>query len=270
MKHDDLHPLHELASAYLDGDVTEAERAQVEGSPELQSLVADLGAVRSSLADVPPAPVAGLVAAMTAVFAEFDLLATAGSAGAPLAPVVSLAQRRRWPARVMAAAAAVLLVGFAGNAVFNGANGQDDNSSASATAEKEMVLAAPEDQAVVAAADSAPASTIGSIFGGGDVAVVIDAPEDLLALDLPNADGTSDIGTSWGSSETIPVESAPATADMVRVGSARPAFACLTTDQVFLADILYEGQYAVAARDTVTGVTLAIADDCSVLVTVGP
>ncbi len=40
--------------------------------------------------------------------------------------------------------------------------------------------------------------------------------------------------------------------------------------QVFVADILYNGRTAIAARDTVTGVTQAIDEQCNVLAEAAP
>ncbi|MEQ1698728.1 MAG: hypothetical protein ABMA25_01395, partial [Ilumatobacteraceae bacterium] len=51
--------------------------------------------------------------------------------------------------------------------------------------------------------------------------------------------------------------------------SALPAAACLTVDQVYLADVIFQGHIGVAARDMVTGVTNVYANDCSVIASVG-
>lgn len=269
MNDDELSLSHELASAYLDGLLDTDERAQVESTPELVEMVESFSLVRAQLADVPPASAQARDAAFDAALAEFD---QRGLPPRAAAPVVSLASRRRWPAIIMSAAAAVVLIGVAGIAVLS-PNNDDSMSSADTAGKDRLTEMATADSATESyRADEAPASTIGSVFSGGDVAFVIDQPEQLLALE-PAADGDTAGGT-----EATTVATGNASADTTVAAetvalppqSARPAIACLTADQVYLADILYQGQLAIAARDTVTGVTVAIADDCSILVTVGP
>ena len=72
MNDDELLHLNELASAYLDGDVTADERARVESSPELQSLVATFGRLRGVLADAPVVAAGTREAAFLAAFAQLD------------------------------------------------------------------------------------------------------------------------------------------------------------------------------------------------------
>ncbi|MDP2292249.1 MAG: hypothetical protein Q8M22_13750 [Actinomycetota bacterium] len=269
MNDDELSPSHELASGYLDGQLDADERAQVEASPELVELVESFRLVRAQLAEVPPAPATARDAALAAALAEFD---QRGLPPRAAAPVVSLASRRRWPAALMSAAAAVVLLGVAGIAVF-GPSGDDEMSSADTSGKERLSEVATQDPSTESADSAAPASTIGSVFSAGDVAYVIDQPEQLLTLP-PVADG-DDTGGGTEASTTAPSGASPDTTAagapaVAQPLSSRPAIACLTPDQVYLADILYQGQFAIAARDTVTGYTVAIADDCSILATVGP
>jgi hypothetical protein len=76
--------------------------------------------------------------------------------------------------------------------------------------------------------------------------------------------------TAAAAETTVSENTASSPADVEASSYARSALTCLTAQQVFLADIVYQGAYAIAARDTVTGMTSAIADDCTVLVTVEP
>ena len=257
MNSPDLDPLHELASAHLDGATSAEERAQVQSSAQLTDIVNTFTELRAQLAEVPPAGAAVRDAGIAAALAAFDdlhstqLAATPADAGglpaAAMAPVVHLAARRRWPAFVMSAAAGLALLGIAGVAVFGGGS-NDEASSATVAEAREMSATAEAAMDTMAAGDVPPPPTIGNISAPGSVAMVIEAPEQLLGLPLPDAD----------------TQAAP------EAYAKRAAFDCLSPTQVFLADILYLNELAIAARDTVTGVTVAITDDCRVLVAVGP
>lgn len=253
----DLDPIHELASAYLDGELSADERARAEASAEVQAAVASLAALRTALADVTPAKDSAREAALAAAFAEFDSPTDA--------PVVPIRSRRRWSTRVMTAAAAVVLVGIVGVGAF-GSRGGDKASTTGGADERLSDMATKADQESAGGSPGeAPPSTIGSVFTGGDVAVAIDSPEDLRAL-APPTDGDSTYSVPGDT--LVPITS---TVEMTAAPTAmRPALDCLTEQQVFLADIVYDGQYAIAARDTGTGVTVAIDDECNVLASVNP
>ena len=275
MNDDDLDPLHQLASAYLDDDITSADRVRVEASPELVGLVESFRQIRAGLGDVPAPPATTREAAFAAALREFDglSLGAAASMGSDSAdaPVVSLAERRRWPVAVLTVAAAVLLVGVVGIAALNGRGGGDDKSSSATDAFTQQM--APSDAEAAEAADSAaPMSTIGSITSGGaQVSMRIDTPEQLLALQAPSAVAP----------DLPPEATGAATADSTAADqgdskraasnlSSSPAISCLAPQQIFLSDIQYRGVFGIAARDTGTGVTQAIAEDCTVLASVGP
>jgi len=273
---DELNPQHELASAYLDGVASPAERAQVEASPELLTLIASFTAVRAQLADVPPGAAATREGALAAAFAEFDEPAlTPAAAGAAIIP---LNTKRRWARPVLSVAAAVLLVGAIGVAAKGGLSGDDKSSSASmeTSAKVASADAATEAQMSSDTMTALPPSTIGYIGGGAEAALIIDTPEQLQALALtaladtapPTAglpETTAAASENTASGDTLP----PSTSDEF-TSYAREALRCLTAEQEFLADILYQGTFAIAARDTVTGMIFAIADDCTVLAAVGP
>jgi hypothetical protein len=267
---DELNPQHELASAYLDGVAGDAERTQAESSPEVMGLVASFRGVRAQLVDVPPAPGGAFDTALVAALAEFDTPAKPA-----VAPVIALAPRRRWAGPLLSAAAAVLLIGAIGVAI-NSSGGTDSESASMDTSAKVQAAdAATETQ--MASDTLAPMSTIGSINSGGQVALVVNTPEELLALELPMPATvpTGDaVDTTAAAAETTAnttaAGEAPVDSSRTMTSYARPAIGCLSAQQVFLADIQYQGVFAIAARDTVTGVTSAIDDDCNVLVSVGP
>jgi negative regulator of sigma E activity len=229
---DDLHPdptdTELLASALVDGTATADEAGAIESSPGTATLADEFRTVRALLADTPPARAEAREQALAAALAVFDEL----SADAPLiaaaqagaAPVIHLADRRRWPSRVLAAAAAVVVVGVVGVAVFQSPS--EDGSSANEGTAMARVEAASDEYAEAkmapTVADGNPATTVAG----------------------------------------------EATAGMAGAGS--PARECLEGDQVFVADILYNGRAAIAARDTVTGVTQAIDEQCNVLAEATP
>ena len=259
MNDDDLHPPHELASAFLDDDVTDDERARVAASPQITELVQSFRDIRMALTDVAQPSASARAAALAAALDEFDSIAACDPSPTATAPVIALAGRRRWSSRIIAAAAAVLLVGVGGVVGAQLLNsGSDDKASSATVGDTDRMMdteAAPQ-VADVAGYDSVP--TIGAITGGADVSVIIDSADQLLGLPVPAV------------SESAPVVPADTLVSQNSVASKRSAVACLTENQTFLADIMFQGQSAIAARDTVSGVTQAITDDCTVLVTVGP
>jgi negative regulator of sigma E activity len=290
MHDDDLTPLHELASSHLDGDNSAEERARVAASAELQSLVTSFEDVRARLADVPPAPAAARDAAFAAALAAFDELhgesdadSDSAAVARPAAPVVSLDSRRRWSQRVMGIAAAVAAVGVIGIGVSQMGGSDKDSSSADADTAAKTEFNVQTESADSAPMDAMPMSTIGTITGAGSVALQVNSPEELAALPLPAGDDA--VATAGGAPETTTSPDATSAASETtmavappssRIGespnaySSLPGIVCLTGNQVFLADVYFQGQLAVAARDTVTGVTYAYAADCTVLASVAP
>lgn len=281
MHDDDLTPLYELASSHLDADNSPEERAHVAATPELRSLVASFDDVRARLADVPPAPAAARDSAFAAALAAFDELQADGGAAAPRpsAPVVSLDSRRRWPQRMMGIAAAVAAVGVIGVGVTQMGGSDEKSSSADTAAKSEFDARVAADSMPEA---GMPMSTIGTITGGGaSVATVINSLEELAALPLPetliSTAGGEDPSLAPDSTEAAsetsiasPATAAPNDSDGTSFPTALPAASCLTRDQIYLADVIFQGEIGVAARDMVTGVTYAIANDCTVLASVGP
>jgi hypothetical protein len=264
-------PAERLASAYVDGTATPDEQAQVLSTPEIQALAGSFTSLRADLADVPPAPATARDAAIAAALAEFDTLhapatptPTAGTvADTPRAPVISLDSRRRWPNRLMAAAAGLLVVGVVGVAAL-GTRGNDKGSDAGVTTEDQMRV----EVAGGGSPADAPASTIGSIDAPASAAVMINNPQELLALSAAKMAGDTLVSdTSAKSSDTT---GAVPNVESTGFVSSSPAAMCLGPDQVFLADILYQGTPAVAALDTVSGMTQAIDGQCNVLAEVAP
>jgi hypothetical protein len=288
MNDDALSPDLELASAYLDGDVDEAQRAQVEASPALLAQVATFRQLSAALADTPPATATSRDAAVAAALAEFDVLlaAPAAAAGLPLAPnVVPMRRHARW-SRVMLAAAAVALIGVVGvTAIKSLGSGSDDQSSSA------IEPAAKDAGGVEAAADTAGGGapqTIGAINGAAAVIPEIEEPAQLNTLSADNLFTTSPdtsaatTAAAAGADSSIAAETtSPAAAtettaagNVAAAPSGGPAtrsvlsfsFDCpLAPNQVIIAEITWKGTPAVAVRDTVSGVTQAVDANCNVL-----
>lgn len=225
---------YELASAYLDNEVTAAERALIESTPEILALVAVLGRVAAAHASVPTAGHGARESAIAAALAEFD--AHKGTSN-----VFSLSDRRRWPVRVLSAAAAAVLLGVIGITVLNSGSSNDDATTASLATEPKLEASTADEAVAAAPAEEA----VGDVQVAFAEAVAVDDPQQLLSLS--------------------------AVAESERSYSSNlDAMACMTTDQTFLADIYYQGLLAIAVRDMDTGVTEAIDGNCTVLARVAP
>jgi hypothetical protein len=290
MNDDALSPELELASAYLDGDVDEVQRARVEASPELMAIVASFRKVQSGLRDTPAADAAARDTAVLAALAEFDVLrAPPAAAVAPAAAtnVVPLQRRARF-SRIMMSAAAALLIGGVGVVAIKsfGGSSSDQTSSADPAAAKEIAA----DTAGSIAGDAAPPQTIGAINGAASAVPALDEPQDLMAFAAAPASNTLAGGadttafastetTAAGAQETIAGTNAAAT-QTVAGGAQAPtsravvpsfSFDCpLQPNQVVVVEITWKGAPAVAVRDTVSGVIQAIDAQCTVLASVEP
>lgn len=119
--------LLDLASAYLDGTATTAERAQVEADPELVSLVARLREISAAVRDAPPPDDAIREQAIGAALSVADA-PDHGRTDALGATVVAL--RRPRSARVLSYAAALLAVGVLGAVVVAGVRGGGSDDAA--------------------------------------------------------------------------------------------------------------------------------------------
>ncbi len=167
----------ELASAYLDNEVTFAERAQVEASPALMGLVADLRSTQSSVAAQPPAAIDrnAMIAVALAATVDGDVVgrvAGSGELGGQLEPphaaahVTSIvAERKRrtdlWKAPMLLAAALLTVMGI-GFALQSGSRGDSQKTSRAATTAASAAGASQEqsnDVNAVAPEAAAPATT---------------------------------------------------------------------------------------------------------------
>jgi hypothetical protein len=292
---DDAHsPELELASAYLDGDVDEVQRAQVESSPELMALLASFGQVKAGLRDTPPVDADARDTAVLAALAEFDVLrappvAAVAASTAATGNVVPLQRRARFSRVVMSAAAALLIGGVGVVAVKSfGGSSNDQSSSADPAAAKELA-ADTADSSAGDAAGGAPPQTIGAINGAASAVPALDDPQDLMAFaaaPAPTSLESDTETTAFAATETTAAGALETVAgpdvatETIADASPPPAsravvpsfeFDCpLEPTQVVVVEITWKGTPAVAVRDTVSGVIQAIDAQCTVLATVEP
>jgi hypothetical protein len=123
-----------LASAYLDGDLDDAARADAEADPAFIDRVAELRAVRDAVASVDgaaPAPARTRDAVLASALAAYDELhAEPDHVAAATGPVTPLAPRRGRSARWLGAVAAATVVAAGIGVVVATVANQDDDESA--------------------------------------------------------------------------------------------------------------------------------------------
>ena len=172
-----------LASAYLDGDVDEVERARVEADADLLAEVERLRHVRLLLGDTEPSSISTREQLLATALDAWDRLPAsersrdttpsglvrdpAFAGAATMSAPTALVDRRRATSnrRILAAAAALTVVlggGIAAQVYVGG--GDDDDSASTADAPPEPVVADDADD------DSAEAALSQAPTAGGDVA----------------------------------------------------------------------------------------------------
>ena len=190
---------HILASAYLDGALTDEERAQAEADPEVMAAVEHLGEVRRALSAVDPPDRARRDAAINAALEVFD---SESRVAAP-PPVTSIAARRstRW---LMPAAAAAVVVVLAGGLLAT-RGGNDDSSGDDAGGDAAATTGALREAAeqTQSAADTGDRS----------------ADEDELAAATTAAGATEAAGTVGAAPDTTGAPGTTTTASVVVIRS---------------------------------------------------
>jgi hypothetical protein len=282
----DERPLNaEMASAYLDGELDATERAAAEADPAVMAEVDSFARVRATLGQIEPVVASTKTAAIAAALAEFDAIhATPAN---PIAAamsrddahvaagtnVVSLQSRRIRTYRVLSRVAAVVVVGAVVVTAINASRGDDTETASLATeipAELPQTKAAGAIEAATEAT-AAPAATeaAASAAGAADsAAAAVPVIETATAL-REFAAGVESAPTTTVS-QPLSDEASPPYANPAP-GSYAPV-TCLSSEQVLLGSILFQGTPAFAVRDTATGDLQAVdAGDCHVLLTVvGP
>jgi hypothetical protein len=170
-------------------------------------------------------------------------------------------------------AAAAVILGVVGVAIAK--NGNDNSRQSTSAGEKAFDVATTAAASAGGAlapgtAGGAASSTIGAINSSADALPSYDQPADLRTLPGTEADvqAPPDSGAP-----VVPAANSgtPGSNGQPLNGPLVFPFTCpLTAQQVFIAEINWQGAPAAAVRDTVTGVTQAIDSQCKVLVSVEP
>jgi hypothetical protein len=171
-EHDDL------ASAYLDGELTDEERRIAEGDPAVMAEVEQLRALRDELiATDPPTD----VVRATAIAAAMDAFSL------PLEPPASEPASFWRSSRWLGVAAAVLVIGVLGLVVAIAGGGQDDNDSAEPGADSD--IAAEEPAAMeVAAEEPAAEDDVARTTTAAAEALADEAPVEVFVTEEPAAE----------------------------------------------------------------------------------
>jgi hypothetical protein len=270
-----------LASAYLDGEITDEERAIAEADREVMSAVVMLRAQQADLRRVDPVASDVREATITAAMAEFRAVTAAAHTEPARAAIVPFRPRPR-SSRYLAIAAAVVAVAALGVVVANGIGGGSDDSSADADTAATVASAERTSDSAGAFLDDtalAPAEAIPS---------TVPAQAEIAAGDASAMDGADDgAGGSMTAADappaTLPDEPIGTPAELARVGAAllaleargelpsTPNTACEVTDILGATRYLFDGvptEVLVAiVRDDSRVLALA-PDTCEVLLDV--
>jgi hypothetical protein len=197
-----------LASAYLDGELTTDERARVEDDAQLLAEVDRLRAVRLLLADVEPPAISRREAHLAAALDVWDRLPLAeqtgvrrdatpsGVDGAAIAGAASVTaptpignRRRPAPTRwLTGAAAAMVLVLAGGIALQLGASDEDDSGTTSDVADGAQSAELESSDALAARESADDSAGDDASDGGSDDATLAPAGETTDATDALAAD----------------------------------------------------------------------------------
>jgi hypothetical protein len=243
----------ELASAYLDGEATPAERAQVEADPQLMARVGELGAVRSALAAPVEAPDAAT---------RERALAAATAAGVPPAATVTRIDRgrpRRRGLAVLGAAAAVIVAILVAVVATRSA---DHSTTSSAT------VAPAAGDLTPAAASTGPATTLASgATTTAPVGLGSTASGASTASDSGTASPPGYLGVADNDSELRALVARERTAAVTSAAAPVVPGACTVPSASLLGSVTWEGTpaYVFVADGEATVVR---ASDCRPLATV--
>ena len=177
-----------LASAYLDGDTTATERAQVENDPELLAQVDRLRQLRAVLSDIEAAPISVRERHLAGALEAWDRLpssekigdtapvgadAAGAAGGASITVPTSLnnrrAQRKPVSTRVLTVAAAIVVFAGAGLIVRDAVNTSETNNS---TASESTDTGPGFDETVSSEFESGPEAAAAETFDQFDESTV--------------------------------------------------------------------------------------------------
>lgn len=274
----------DLASAYVDGAVDPDERAHVEGSAGLLSLVADISHVRAALTAVTPIDTGRREDAIAAALAAAEFEATvdepdAAAAVAPVRSIGSLPRRTRLLTMVSSAAAAVVLVVVAVIAFSSNSDDSDnvalfDTAAKEPTAEVSGDSTRTADPGAAVAGGGAPSNTIGAITSPATVLPEVDTPDELAsyAATLPadTAPSTDAPPRTESSEPAATTFATPAPTQLAEpVSGLVPVPTCLAATDVVLGAVTVRGQPATVVRSA-DGRVRAVDASCATLLAAEP
>jgi hypothetical protein len=164
-----------LASAYLDGALTSAERARAEADPDVMAAVERLGELRRALAVFEPVDPVRRDAAIEAALGAFD---TGRAPDAP-PPAASLSRRRARGWWLSGAAAAAFVLIIAGAIIAGGDGDGDDDAGGAADTELSgdaTLTAADTDEGEQRAAEDATGGGVATTTAAAAVPAATEAP----------------------------------------------------------------------------------------------
>jgi len=258
----------ELASAYLDGEIDVDERARVESSPSLLHLVAELAAVRATLAaSVPAATADARDAAIVAALAAADPAPVADD-DAPGGNLRVMPRRYRWVAMAGSAAAAMVLAVVAVAALQGGGNDSDVDLADAPVETATMADGGGDTRTATGGAEATPEvmdtpNTLGSITGPATVLPEVATADDLTAYATEAAQPMTTSNTEPSPTEGTDVPAATAVSPLV------PVPTCIPADATVVGSVSVRGIPATVVR-AADGSLQAYDDDCTVLLQAQP
>ena len=274
-----------LASAYLDGELTDAERALAETDPVVMAAVEELRAIQHLVRDVDPPGDATRNAAITAAMAQFTTGAATASSRRPAPAPIPFRPRPSY-AKYLAVAAGVLGVGLLGVAVANLDTGGDDSMDTAAEpaaeepAEEPAVAILSDDDDSRVAGDSAEQMTSEMVADEPAEAAADEpaaAPAEEPAAEEPAVDAGTRPALEPGQPLTSPEELGSFGTELLEAQQAgtlgaTPNHACPVDDVLGSAEYVVDGVPVpvLVAVDEPAGVVLAFADDTCEPVAEGP
>lgn len=190
-----------LANAYVDGELTGAERRSAESDPDVMSEVEQLLSLRSRIRSVEPPSAARREAAIAAAMAGFGV-----ASSVPQRTTVSTVmefRRRRWSTRYLGIAAGLVMIGLLGAVVVTSLNGSNDDDSASKfVADEPTAALAVEESASTRILESSDAAPVGG--ADAELAPAADQPEAAAEAPAQEPASAAEDEVASDSSGTIP------------------------------------------------------------------
>jgi putative zinc finger protein len=262
---DDPTELHDLASAYLDDEVSAEERARVEADPELLARVEQLRRVSEAVGrEVPPLDDAEAAAQRRRALLEGQERA---SHGRP-APPKAVRRRPTWLPSPAAAAAVIIVIALVGVFLMIGPGGDGDNENAATSGGATIAGGAP--QSTDASNEERPAAS----DRGESLVDLQDLGSFATRAELTRALDAVDVTTlSGGGEATAPSTSAPTGADEVdrcdqtveAQGDLDARLAVATARLAGERVLVFSHPVAGAGGKPVTQLSVVDVDDCRVL-----